>query len=220
MGGRPRSGAAGGRAPAAHEAGVWRIVAAARVVVVSCRRSLAAPRSHCGSAGICARGPALRAPVFAVLKKFPPWGKLFCCGRRTAARAELYSGKAQQPTCTVGYGGRALPPLRCRAAAAARAPPPPRRRRRAAAAAAPRWPPRRRLSIITITLIFKIKKRVASQYTSSNCHEPIYLLPEPTFPRWSCDASQFTSYDRTEFQFTSFGSVGTCPQFHHGITRW
>eukprot|EP01049_Picozoa_sp_SAG25_P006136 SAG25_NODE_448_length_7916_cov_6.846105_2_plen_94_part_00 len=42
---------------------------------------------------------------------------------------------------------------------------------------------------------------------SSFCHEPIYLLPEPNFPRWFCDACQFTSYDRTEFHFTSFGSV-------------
>ena len=42
----------------------------------------------------------------AVLKKFPPWGKLFCCGGRAAARAELYSGKAQQPeSCLDGGDG-------------------------------------------------------------------------------------------------------------------
>jgi hypothetical protein len=46
--------------------------------------------------------------------------------------------------------------------------------------------------------------------------EPIYLIdmsranippPRANFPRRFCDACQFTSYDRTEFQFTSFGSV-------------
>ena len=49
--------------------------------------------------------PALRAPVLAVLKKFPAYGELFCSGRRPAARAELYSGKAQQPESCL-YGGR------------------------------------------------------------------------------------------------------------------
>ena len=45
----------------------------------------------------------------AVLKKFPPWGKLFCCGRMAAARAELYSGKAQQPeSCLHGGLGSGL----------------------------------------------------------------------------------------------------------------
>jgi hypothetical protein len=48
--------------------------------------------------------PALRAPVLAVLKKFPACGELFCSGRRPAARAELYSGKAQQPESCL-HGG-------------------------------------------------------------------------------------------------------------------
>jgi hypothetical protein len=51
------------------------------------------------------RYPALRAPVLAVLKKFPEFGELFCSGRRPAARAELYdSGKAQQPESCL-HGG-------------------------------------------------------------------------------------------------------------------
>jgi hypothetical protein len=53
----------------------------------------------------------------------------------------------------------------------------------------------------------EIDNRVASQYTSPNCHEPIYLLPEPIYLAGSAMRANLPHMTVPNFQFTSFGSV-------------
>jgi hypothetical protein len=50
------------------------------------------------------RGGQQHAAAAACMKKFPEFGELFYSGHRPAARAELYSGKAQQPESCL-HGG-------------------------------------------------------------------------------------------------------------------
>eukprot|EP01047_Picozoa_sp_COSAG01_P002117 COSAG01_NODE_54_length_31327_cov_317.045356_5_plen_113_part_00 len=52
-----------------------------------------------------------------------------------------------------------------------------------------------------------IRFRVASQYTSPNCHFPIYLICEPIFLAGSAMRANLPHMTVPKYQFTSFGSV-------------
>ena len=52
-----------------------------------------------------------------------------------------------------------------------------------------------------------IEIRVASQYTSPNCHFPIYLICEPIFLAGSAMRANLPHMTVPKYQFTSFGSV-------------